>query len=98
LKSLGVKQLYGLSTQDTEYQQEVHARLRLPYDLLSDEKLELQKTLNLPTFEWKGQKVIRRVTLAIEDGKVIKWWYPIFPPDSNVFHVLEWLKERSDKQ
>jgi peroxiredoxin len=98
LKSLGVNQLFGLSTQDTNYQQEVHTRLRLPYDLLSDGKLEFQKALNLPTFEWQGQKVIRRLTLAIEDGKVAKWWYPIFPPDSNVFHVLEWLKERSRKE
>ena len=93
-----MKQLYGLSTQDTQYQQEVHARLRLAYDLLSDEKLQFQTALNLPTFEWEGQKVIRRLTLAIEDGKVVKWWYPIFPPDSNVFQVLEWLKGRSDKQ
>lgn len=98
LKSLGVNQLFGLSTQDTNYQQEVHARLGLPYDLLSDEKLEFQKALDLPTFEWQGKKVIRRLTLAIQDAKVIKWWYPIFPPDSNVFHVLEWLTERTDKQ
>jgi peroxiredoxin len=95
---LGVTQLYGLSTQDTQYQQEVHTRLHLPYDLLSDEKHEFQRALNLPTFEWEGQNVIRRLTLAIEDGKVVKWWYPIFPPDSNVFHVLEWLKERNHKQ
>ena len=52
--------------------------MHLPYDLLSDEKLEFQRALNLPTFEWEGQKVIRRLTLAIEDGKVVKWWYPIF--------------------
>lgn len=97
LKSLGVRELYGLSTQDASYQQEVHARLRLPYDLLSDERLEFQRALNLPTFEWQGQKVIKRLTLAIEGGRIVKWWYPIFPPDSNVFHVLEWLKQRSDK-
>jgi peroxiredoxin len=98
LKSLGVNQVFGLSTQDSSYQQEVHARLGLPYDLLSDEKFEFQKALDLPTFEWQGKKVIRRLTLAIQDAKVVKWWYPIFPPDSNVFHVLEWLKERTDKK
>jgi peroxiredoxin len=98
LKSLGVTQLYGLSTQDSQYQQEVHTRLHLPYDLLSDEKLEFQRALNLPTFEWEGHNLIRRLTLAIEDGKVVKWWYPIFPPDSNVSHVIEWLKERNHKQ
>jgi len=97
LQSLGVTQLYGLSTQDTEYQREVHDRLHLPYDLLSDEKLELQSALNLPTFEWEGKKVIRRLTLAIEEGgKIVKWWYPVFPPDSNVHQVIEWLKERQE--
>ena len=73
-------------------------RLGLPYDLLSDDKLEFQTALDLPTFEWQGKIVIRRLTLAIQDAKVVKWWYPIFPPDSNVFHVLEWLKERADKK
>ena len=70
----------------------------MPYDLLSDEKREFQESLKLPTFEWEGKKVIRRLTLAIEDGRIVKWWYPIFPPDSNVYNVLEWLKERSGKQ
>lgn len=90
--------MYGLSTQDTAYQQEVHKRLHLPYDLLSDEKREFQERMRLPTFEWQGQKVIRRLTLAIEDGRIVKWWYPIFPPDSNVYNVLEWLKERGERQ
>ena len=92
-----MEHLFGLSTQDTPYQQEVHKRLNLPYDLLSDEKREFQEGLKLPTFDWEGQRVIRRLTLAIEDGKVEKYWYPIFPPDSNVYNVLEWLKERQKK-
>jgi peroxiredoxin len=56
----------------------MHTRLHLPYDLLSDEELEFQTTLKLPTFERQGQKVIRGLILAIEDGRVVKWWYPIF--------------------
>ena len=39
LKRLGVAQLYGLSTQDTAYQQEAATRLHLPFAILSDEKL-----------------------------------------------------------
>ena len=92
-----MSQVFGLSTQDSPYQQEVHQRLQLPYDLLSDERPEFQEALKLPTFDWQGQKVIRRLSLAIEDGKVVKWWYPIFPPDSNVFNVLEWLEESDQK-
>lgn len=94
LNKYGVKNLFGLSTQDTPYQQEVHARLQLPYDLLSDEKLEFMQGLNLPSFEYKDKKLIKRLSIAVEDGKIVKYWYPVFPPDSNVHGVLTWLKER----
>lgn len=94
LQKYGVTNLFGCSTQDTAYQREVHDRVHLPYDLLSDEKLEFLDGLKLPYFEYKGKKLIKRLSVAIEDGKVIKHWYPIFPPDSNVHEVLDWLKTR----
>src|ERR1700675_4418156 len=47
LKRLGVAQLFGLSTQDTAYQQEAATRLHLPFAILSDEKLALTKALKL---------------------------------------------------
>lgn len=94
LKKYGVTNLFGCSTQDTAYQQEVHDRIHLPYDLLSDEKLEFLQGLKLPYFEYKGKKLIKRLSVAIEDGKIVKHWYPIFPPDSNVHEVLDWLKAR----
>jgi len=94
LQSLGVSRVYGVSTQSPAYQAEVHERLHLPYDLLSDEKLEFQRALNLPTFEWEGQKVLRRSMIAIQDGKVVKWWYPVFPPDRGVDDLIAWLKSR----
>ncbi len=70
----------------------MHERLHLPYDLLSDEKLAFQGTLKLPTFEWEGGKVLRRSMIALREGKVIKWWYPVFPPDRGVDDLIEWLK------
>ena len=39
LKRLGVAQLYGLSTQDTDYQREAVERLHLPFAILSDAEL-----------------------------------------------------------
>jgi peroxiredoxin len=95
IQGLGVSQVYGISTQTSTYQAEVHERLHLPYDLLSDKKLELQKALNLPTFEWEGKKVLKRVTMAIEKGRVVKVWYPVFPPDKATSEVVSWLKERA---
>lgn len=94
LKSLGVAQVFGLSTQSSAYQKEVRERLGLPYELLSDEKLEFTEGMRLPVFEWEGKKVTRRVTLAVEGGVVVKYWYPVFPPDRNVEDVLGWLRER----
>ncbi|KAK5192209.1 hypothetical protein LTR99_004076 [Exophiala xenobiotica] len=90
----GVSRIYGISTQSPDYQAEVHKRLHLPYDLLSDENLAFQRGLNLPTFEWEGEKVLRRSMIAIQDGMVIKWWYPVFPPDRGVDDLIAWLKER----
>src|SRR5207302_6863142 len=50
LTGLGVAHLYGLSTQDCDEQREVAQRLHLPFALLSDARLEVQRELNLPTF------------------------------------------------
>ena len=93
LTSLGVKQVFGVSTQSPDYQAEVHKRLGLPYDLLSDQKLRFVQAMNLPTFEWEGNKVIRRLTIAIKDGKVVKVWYPVFPPDGSARQVVDWLEK-----
>ena len=48
LKDLGVTELFGLSTQDTVYQQEAAERLHLPFELLSDEKLEFANKCLFP--------------------------------------------------
>src|SRR5262249_28121092 len=49
LKRLGVLRVFGLSTQDTGYQREAVERLHLPFPVLSDERLELARAINLPT-------------------------------------------------
>ena len=91
LKALGVTELFGLSTQGTAYQQEAAERLHLPFELLSDEKLEFAQTLRLPMFEVDGIKLIKRITLIARDGAIAKVFYPVFPPDRNAFEVIEWL-------
>src|SRR5918997_2777811 len=62
--------VFGLSTQDTDYQQEAAGRLHLPFALLSDEGLQFAGALNLPTFEADGKTLIKRLTLVIEDGRI----------------------------
>ncbi|HEV8639314.1 MAG TPA: peroxiredoxin [Chloroflexota bacterium] len=91
LKGLGIDHLFGLSTQDTAYQQEVAERLRLPFALLSDEHLELARALKLPTFEAGGTTLLKRFTLIVGNGTIEHVFYPVFPPDRNASDVVAWL-------
>jgi len=54
LKGLGVDDLFGLSTQDPDYQREAAERLHLPFAILSDEKLKLTRAMSLPTLRRAG--------------------------------------------
>jgi len=93
LRQAGAAHVFGLSTQTTAYQQEAVGRLRLPFALLSDENLAFTRALRLPTFEFAGMTLIKRLTLIIADGKIIKVFYPVFPPQQNAEEVLAWLSE-----
>jgi peroxiredoxin len=92
LKRLGVAQLFGLSTQNTDYQREAATRLHLPFPILSDAKLALTKMLNLPTFTTAGMTLLKRMALVIDDGRITKTFYPVFPPDKNAADVVAWIQ------
>jgi|SRR5215471_5984999 len=91
LKALGVAHLFGLSTQDTDYQREAVDRLHLPFAILSDAELELARALSLPTFEVAGVTLLKRMVLIIDDGVITKAFYPVFPPDESAAVVTRWL-------
>jgi peroxiredoxin len=93
LKAAGAAHVFGLSTQSNEYQAEMASRLHLPFPVLSDEKLELTRAVNLPTMEVAGLMLIKRLALVIDDGRIRHVFYPVFPPDRNAGDVLEWLKD-----
>jgi peroxiredoxin len=88
---LGVRVL-ALSTQDTAYQREMAERIHLPFPVLSDESLELTRELRLPTFETSGLRLLKRLTLVIDEGKIRHVFYPVFPPDGHAAEVLDWLR------
>jgi peroxiredoxin len=92
LKALGVARVFGLSTQDTAYQQEAVSRLHLPFAILSDEKLGLAKALRLPTFSAAGMTLLKRMALVIDDCAITKTFYPVFPPDQSAAQVIAWLQ------
>jgi peroxiredoxin len=92
LAALGAR-VFGLSTQDTAYQQEAATRLHLPFPLLSDEQLVFADALRLPTFVVDGMTLIRRLTMIVRDGAIETVFYPVFPPDADAATVAVWLRE-----
>ena len=83
----------GLSTQSTTWQRELVDRLSLPFELVSDDRLELARALTLPTFETGGVTYLRRLTMVIEDGHFDTVFYPVHPPDVHPRDVLAWLTD-----
>jgi peroxiredoxin len=92
LMGLGANHVFGLSTQSTAYQQELAERLRLPFPVLSDERLELARAARLPTFDAVGLTLLKRLTLVIDNGRVTHVFYPVFPPDRSAADVVDWLR------
>jgi peroxiredoxin len=82
----------GLSAQPPEEQQEASQRLHLAFPLLADPGRQLGHALGLPTFEFGGMSLYRRSTLVIQAGRIVKVFYPVFPPDGNAEEVLRWIR------
>lgn len=93
LAALGAS-VYGLSTQDTEYQSEAVQRLHLPFPLLSDAGLHFARALRLPTFAFAGLELIKRLTIIARAGKIEEVFYPVFPSDADAGRVIHWLSTR----
>jgi peroxiredoxin len=84
--------VFGLSTQDTAYQQEMAERLHVPFPILSDATLALTRAWRLPTMTVAGLTLLKRLALVLDDAIVAAVFYPVFPPDRNADDVLEWIK------
>lgn len=91
IRAMGAE-LFGLSTQITDYQQEMAERLHLPYAVLSDADLMFAHALRLPTFTAGHLTLIKRLTLILRQKCIEKVFYPIFPPDQHGPQVVAWLQ------
>jgi peroxiredoxin len=92
LKALGVAHVFGVSVQDTGYQREAAERLHLPFPILSDADLNFARSLHLPLLTTSGMTLLKRMALVIDDGVIVKSFYPVFPPDKNAEEVIAWLR------
>lgn len=84
--------VFGASAQSTSYQQEFVQRMHIPFEVLSDEEFRLTDALQLPTFSYQSQRLIKRLTLVLNQGRIVQVFYPVFPPDKNADTVLSWIR------
>jgi peroxiredoxin len=91
LASLGAS-VAGLSAQTLDDQVEFAERNSMPFPIISDEWLELARDPGLPTFEVEGLSLYKRVALISKGGRILKVFYPVFPPDRNAQDVVDWLE------
>lgn len=87
--------VFGLSAQTTRYQSEAATRLHLPFALLSDAKRRFSRALELPMFQVEGLTLNKRLTMILWRGRIVKVFYPVFPPDKNAGEVIQWLAGES---
>lgn len=87
-------EVFGLSTQATDYQKEMVERLQLPFNVLSDNSLLFSKALSLPTFDVDDERLIKRLTLIVKDGVIKAVHYPVFPSDSDPSWVIDYLEKQ----
>ena len=83
--------VFGLSTQPSDYQQELVKRLELPFELVSDAGFEFARALSLPTFETGGVTYLKRLTLCLNDGCIERVYYPVALPAAHAREVCAYL-------
>jgi peroxiredoxin len=87
-------EVVGLSAQPVVYQVEAKTRLQLPYRLLADPDRRLFDLIGLPIFATAGLTLYKRLTFVAHRRRIIKVFYPIFPPQQNAPDVLAWIRSR----
>ena len=87
----------GISTQTIEELSKLSSMRGFSQAILSDDSLRFQEKLGIPTFQVENKTRYKRLTLILQESKIIKVFYPVFPPDKHIFEILEWLKNNSDK-
>ena len=94
LGALGAR-VAGLSAQPLDDQLEFAERNHMPFPVIADPELRLRDALGLPTFEVAGLVLYKRLAWIAERGRIVKVFYPVFPPDRNAGDVVHWLEEAS---
>ena len=84
----------GLSAQPLDDQLEFAERNHMPFPVIADPERKLGAALDLPAFDIAGYTLYKRITLVADEARIVKVFYPVFPPDANAGDVLAWLRAR----
>jgi peroxiredoxin len=87
--------VYGMSTQDTDYQKEMVERLHLPFPVISDSNFKFCDTMNIPTFTVDDKRLMKRVTMLVENGIIEAIHFPISESASDPNWVISYLSSRN---
>jgi peroxiredoxin len=93
LQALGMR-VAGLSAQTLDHALEFAERNHMPFPLIADPEHRIADALQLPTFSIAARTLYKRLTLVANNGRIVKVFYPVFPPDANARQVLAWLLAR----
>jgi DNA-binding HxlR family transcriptional regulator/peroxiredoxin len=86
--------VHGVSTQRPDQLAAFAAHVGLSFPLLSDQSGELAAALRLPTFRAGGLDRLKRVTLVIDDARVIRGaLYPITDPAASIGETLTLVRQ-----
>ena len=91
LRAAGITRVFGVSSQDSEYQSEAVERLRLPFAMLSDPALALADALELPTFVAGGETFYSRLTIIANGSTIEKVFFPVDNPQNHAAEIVAWL-------
>ena len=85
----------GVSVQTVDEQRAFAKRVGLEYRLVSDPELRLATALGLPTFRAGGRTFYERLTLIVEERRIVHVLHPIRAPERNAAEVAAWLEEHA---
>lgn len=83
----------GISTQRPDELAAFADHAKLPFTLLSDSDLELSAALRLPTFRAGGADRMKRLTMVVDQDRVIRHvQYPVPDPAGSVLETLAFVR------
>jgi peroxiredoxin len=81
----------GVHAQTPAYQLH-HMMAGVEHFLVADPNLLLADLLDIPTYDVDGKRVYRRLTLVVEESRIVHVFYPVASPDRSATQVIAWLR------